>query len=199
MVDIAIVIPAAGASSRMGGRDKLLMEVGGEPILKRSVAMARTTGARVIVTLPGSGPMLPARRTALTGTGIRPVKIPDYHDGMSASLRAGVREAHQADGLMILLPDMPDITSDDLCAVITAFAEDPGRPVRAVGDFGRPGHPVIFPRRLFQEISVLTGDIGAQRVLDGENIRHVPLPSGHATTDLDTPEDWANWKRQQQR
>ena len=162
MVDIAIVVPAAGASSRMSGRDKLLMEVDDEPILKRCVTMAKGTGAKVIVTLPASGPMLPARRTVLTGTGIRPVEISDYHDGMSASLRAGIREAHQAEGLMVLLPDMPALTPEDLRAVIAAFAEDTSHPVRAVGEFGTPGHPVIFPRRLFQEISVLTGDIGAQ-------------------------------------
>lgn len=197
MVDIAIVIPAAGASSRMGGRDKLLMEVDGEPILKRCVTMAKATGARVIVTLPASGPMLPARRTALTGTGIRPVEISDYHDGMSASLRAGVREAHQVEGMMVLLPDMPALTPEDLRTVIAAFVEDPGHPVRAVGEFGKPGHPVIFPSRLFQEISVLTGDIGAHRVLDGEKIRRVTLPDAHATIDLDTPEDWAAWKNRQ--
>lgn len=197
MVDLAIVIPAAGASSRMGGHDKLLMEVGGEPIIRRCVAMAKATGAQVIVTLPQSGPMLPARRTALVGLGVRPVEIADYHDGMSASLRAGVREADQAEGLMVLLPDMPDLTPDDLRRVIAAFAEDPARPARAMGEFGAPGHPVIFPRRLFQEISVLTGDIGAQRVLEGEAIRKVPLPGAHATTDLDTPEDWVGWRRRQ--
>ena len=195
MVDLAIVIPAAGASSRMGGRDKLLIEVDGAPLLQRCVTMARKTGAQIIVTLPGSGPMLPARRAALSGTGVRPVEISDYHDGMSASLRAGVREARQAEGLMVLLPDMPDLAPEDLSAVIAAFAEDTSRPVRAVGAFGAPGHPVIFPRRLFQEISVLTGDIGAQRVLEGEDIRRVQLPGDRATTDLDTPEDWAAWHR----
>lgn len=194
MVDLAIVIPAAGASSRMGGRDKLLMEVDGAPLLQRCVAMAKGTGAHVIVTLPNSGPMLPARRAALSGTGVRPVEISDYYDGMSASLRAGVREARQAEGMMVLLPDMPDLAQDDLAKVIAAFAEDTSRPVRAAGAFGAPGHPVIFPRRLFQEISVLTGDTGAQRVLEGEDIRRVQLPGDRATTDLDTPEDWAAWK-----
>ncbi|MBC7142957.1 MAG: nucleotidyltransferase family protein [Rhodobacteraceae bacterium] len=196
MTDLAILIPAAGASRRMRGSDKLLEEVGGEPVLRHIAALAVGTGARVIVTLPASGPLVPARRAVLMGLGLRVVPVPDAHEGMAASLRAGAREIGQAEGLMILLPDMPGIDGRDLARLIAAFEEDPTCPLRATTEDGaEAGHPVILPRRLMQGMAVLTGDRGGRVVLEGEKLRTCALPGRRAVTDLDTPEDWEAWRR----
>lgn len=196
MIDLAILVPAAGASRRMRGSDKLLEDVGGEPALRHAAALAAETGAHVIVTLPASGPLVPARRAVLMGLGVRVVQIPDAHEGMAASLRAGARNIGQAEGLMVLMPDMPDIDSADLARMIAAFAADPTRPVRATTEDGaEAGHPVILPRRLMQQMAVLTGDRGGRVVLEGEAVQSVALPGRRAVTDLDTPEDWEAWRR----
>ena len=97
-------------------------------------------------------------------------------------------------GLMILLPDMPDIADHDLAALLDVFADDPLTPVRAASASGRAGHPVILPHRLFPGLLVLTGDEGARRVLAGEDVNLVPLEGDRAVTDLDTPEEWAAWR-----
>lgn len=195
MAELVILIPAAGASRRMRGADKLLEEIDGEPILRRTARIAAEAGAPVLVTLPDTGPLVPARRAALTGLGARILPVPDAHEGMAASLRAGAREIGPAEGLMILLPDMPEITAADLRRLARAFAEDPSMPLRAAtGDRTEAGHPVILPRRLMQEVAVLNGDRGARIVLEGERVRLVPLPGRHAVTDLDTPEDWDLWR-----
>ncbi len=196
MTDLAILIPAAGASRRMRGSDKLLEEVSGEPALRHMAALAVGTGATVIVTLPASGPLVPARRAVLLGLGVRIVSIPDAHEGMAASLRAGAREIGPAEGLMVLLPDMPGIERGDLDRLIAVFAKDPTRPVRATTEDGKEaGHPVILPRRLMQEMAVLTGDRGGRVVLEGEKVTLCALPGRRAVTDLDTPEDWQAWRR----
>ncbi|WP_318527805.1 nucleotidyltransferase family protein [Defluviimonas sp. WL0050] len=196
MPDLAILIPAAGASRRMRGTDKLLEVVDGQPQLRRATKMAMDTGAKVLVTLPGSGPLLPARQSALSGLRVAQILVDDWHDGMAASLRAGAVQAGLVEGLMILLPDMPGITRDDLEGMIAAFATDPSRPLRATTQGGQAaGHPVIFPRHLIQELTVLTGDRGGQIVLEGEAIRAYPLPGNRAIEDLDTPEDWAEWRQ----
>lgn len=191
---IPVLIPAAGASRRMGGHDKLLEEVDGEAILRRTARIASAQSARVLVSLPDGGRRAPGRRAALAGLAVTILPIKDAHEGMAASLRAGVAAAGTAEGLMIVLPDMPDITGDDIANLFKAFDVDMTRAVRAVTAAGVPGHPVILPRRLFAELSVLTGDQGARRVLAGENPGLCPLPGRHAVTDLDTPEDWANWR-----
>ena len=123
------------------------------------------------------------------------ITVADAHEGMAASLRAGVAWAHGAPGLMVMLPDMPGIGTGDLAALLAAFDADPTRPVRAAAEDGTEGHPVIFPRRLYGELAVLTGDVGGRALLQGEDVRAVIRPGQRAICDLDTPEDWESWRR----
>ncbi len=195
---IPILIPAAGASRRMGGRDKLLEEVDGEAILRRTARLALSHSARVLVSLPDSGMLAPGRRAALTGLSVTIVPIKDAHEGMAASFRAAVAAAGVAEALMILLPDMPDIDGTDIAQLFKAFAEDISKPLRAASSSGQPGHPVILPRTLFAELAVLSGDQGARRVLEGEDVRLLALSGQRAMIDLDTPEEWADWRATRQ-
>lgn len=194
MVDVAILIPAAGASSRMRGADKLMELVGGVTALRHAAAMATRVSPRVFVTLPEGGPHAAPRRAELAGLGTVQLPLPDAHEGMAASLRAGARAAGNADGLMILLPDMPDITEDDLRLLLAVFTDEPACPARLGTQDERDGHPVILPLRLFPGILVLTGDEGARRVLEDEEVNLVVLDDDRATRDLDTPEEWAAWR-----
>ena len=111
---LAILIPAAGASARMGGRDKLLERIDGVPLLARQVSRALATRAPVYVTTRADRP---ARIAALTGLDATPIIVDDPARGLSASIRAGVK-ALPADitALMVLLPDLPDIETSDLRA-----------------------------------------------------------------------------------
>lgn len=194
MEEVLILIPAAGASSRMRGADKLMEDVGGETALHRTARIARATGAKVVVTLPEGGPHVAPRKAELSGLDVVALPVRDAHEGMAASLRTGVEAAGSAPGLMVLLPDMPEITEEDIAGLIAAFAASPTTVLRAAAEDGTPGHPVIFPRRLYAEMAVQTGDVGGRRVLEGERVTLHPLPGRRAVTDLDTPEDWAAWR-----
>jgi molybdenum cofactor cytidylyltransferase len=191
---VAILIPAAGSSSRMRGRDKLLEPVAGEPLIARAARAALATGARVLVALP-SGSLGEARREALAGLGVEALSVSDAAEGMAASLRAGSAAAGAARALMILLPDLPELDSADLSAMLAAMPDDPAAPVlRATDQDGTHGHPVILPARLIPALAGLRGDVGARGVLVGEDVRTFQLPGKRATTDLDTPEAWAAWR-----
>ncbi|KPP87635.1 MAG: molybdenum cofactor cytidylyltransferase [Rhodobacteraceae bacterium HLUCCO07] len=190
MDPIAILILAAGASSRMRGRDKLCEDAAGQPLLSRVVTRAMATRIPVLVTLPG--PEHP--RTGLIG-GAGAVFVPDAQEGMGASIRAGVAALPPGTRAVMILPaDMPDITTADLETMRDAFRAAPDQVHRATSEDGTPGHPVVFPARLFPALLTLRGDAGARAVLRGEAIRLVPLPDRHALTDLDTPEDFAAWR-----
>ena len=76
---LTILIPAAGSSSRMLGADKLLENVGNEPILRRVVSIALAVTPDVIVTLRDPDP---DRRTALHGLPVQILTIPDAASGM---------------------------------------------------------------------------------------------------------------------
>lgn len=185
-----LAIPAAGTSSRMRGRDKLLEVVDGLPLVRRQ-AMAAVAVADTLVLLP---PDAPGRRKALDGLPLRIEPVPDHAEGLSASLR---RAANIAGGraLAILLPDVPGVTEAEINAVISAFARHGGdHVVRASDPEGRPGTPVVIPPRLLPRVRALRGDQGARTVLDGEKVLLVRFGDDRATRDLDTPEDWADWR-----
>jgi molybdenum cofactor cytidylyltransferase len=188
MTPLTILIPAAGASSRMRGTDKLLERVEDQPLLRRQVLIALPL-APVIVTLRPDDP----RAMVLQDLKVTILTVPDAATGLSASLRAAARSVTTA--LMILPADMPELTSADLAAVIAAFDHAPQISHRGAGADGTPGHPVILPARYLTEIINLSGDNGARSLLARDGVNLVPLPGAHATTDLDTPEDWARWRR----
>ena len=189
---IAIVIPAAGASRRMRGTDKLLERVDGQLLLRGVTARACAVSERVVVTVPDT---TSPRADAVASMPVTLVPIPDAKNGMSASLRHGVRlVGSDVDGLMILPADMPDITVDDLRAMIAAFT--PSMILQATSADGTPGHPVIFPKTLLSDFAHLTGDAGARSILQRNRdlLHHIALPAQHALTDLDTPEAWDAWR-----
>jgi molybdenum cofactor cytidylyltransferase len=195
MTGLAVLIAAAGASSRMRGRDKLLEPVAGRPILRHVARIALGLGAPVLVSLPEGRPL---RQTALDGLDrLSIAQIADAREGMAASIRAGTgwASAMEAQGLMILLADMPEIDLDDLKRMEAAFRRAPAAVFRAEDAGGMPGHPVIFPARLFSRLARVTGDSGAREVMAEARVSRVALPARHATTDLDTPEDWAKWRQ----
>lgn len=189
----AILILAAGQSRRMMGADKLLEPVAGQPLIRRQAQVALATGLPVWVTLP---PDRPLRIAALKGMAVGIVAVADAHLGISNSLKAG-NQAIPADLAIILwLADLPEITTDDLNALAIAAKAAPDAIIRGTTAAGKPGHPVVFPAHFRVELTTLTGDDGARDILSrhAANTVFVPLPGTRALTDLDTPEDWAQWR-----
>lgn len=191
-----ILLLAAGQSSRMRGIDKLLQEVDGKPLIRRQADIARsvTRGPVIVALPPGPHP----RYEALVGADVVMLPVPDATEGMNASLRTGFAALPtDADAAMLLLGDLPELTRADLARI--ALAHDPASDTliwRGTTQSGRPGHPIVFSSKLFGQFSALTGDGGGREVVKaaGSRIAHIPLPGNRARLDLDTPEDWANWR-----
>lgn len=194
---LPIIILAAGQSRRMRGRDKLLEDVGGMPMLRRQAKNARaaTTG-QVIVALP---PAPHPRHNTLSELDVTPLPVPNAAEGMNASLRAAIMAlAQDTPCAMVVLADLPDLTADDLIQV--------GQTVEIGGDTmiwrgatqdGAAGHPIVFRSDLFTELTALKGDSGGREVVAAHaaQTRLVPLEGARARADLDTPEQWAAWRR----
>ena len=198
---IPALIPAAGASGRMGGADKLLLEIEGEPLLRRILRAALAGGAPAFVMLD---PARPARAAAISGLKAHVCHVPDAaRAGLSASLRAGIaamRAEHpHAAGALIVLADMPRIGAEDIACLLREARRRPHAPLRAATDDGQPGHPVYLPMRLLARLQEAHGDLGARDLLRAERPRLIPLPRGDARCDIDSPEDWQRFlKRQRQ-
>lgn len=193
MAPLALVLLAAGAGRRMRGGDKLLEKVNGVALLRHLAMQALAAGLDpVAVTLR---PDAPARRAVLRDLSLSILPVPDADAGMSESLKVAAQWAMRegAGGLMVCPADLPELTARDFASLARAFDPD-GPPLRATSEDGAPGHPVIFPARLLPDFAALQGDRGAQPLLARHRPRLIALPDRHATTDLDTPEDWATWR-----
>lgn len=178
----------------MRGADKLLTPLhGGVPILHHVARIAISVSPHVAVTLR---PDDPARQAALDGLRLERLRVAQAQEGMAASLRAGAAWAlrQPVSALMIALPDMPDVTQGDFRALIAGQALHPHQPLRAASHKMQPGHPVILPRALLPELLHLSGDRGAAAILSAHPPRLHALPDKRALTDLDSPEDWENWR-----
>lgn len=197
---IAAIVLAAGQSRRMAGRDKLLETVGGRTLLRRTVQAAIASAAdRVLVVLREDDDL---RRATLTGLAAAIETNPRAAEGMGTSLAAGIRAlGPEVDGALILMADMPEITSADIGRLIAGFDPAEGRAiVRATSAGGEPGHPVLFGRRFFEVLAALEGDQGARQVVreNAEFVVDLALPGRAALTDLDTPDAWAQWRTAQE-
>lgn len=180
----------------MRGADKLLQQVGGVALLATVARRAFQVTPHVAVSLRAQDE---ARKQALDGLPVACLQIADAAEGMSASLRAGARWVMALDmqALMIALPDMPDISAQDMRDLFAAQEQEAQRPLRACAADNRPGHPVILPRALFPAMLNLRGDEGAKLLLRSHPPRLLPLRGQRAVTDLDTPEEWDAWRKGQ--
>ncbi|WP_236001100.1 nucleotidyltransferase family protein [Agrobacterium leguminum] len=188
-MSVAIVILAAGQSSRMGSAHKLLAEFDGMPLIHRSVVVASSCQSHSVIAVTGY-------RYAEIGAAITdlPVKLvynAEFSSGMASSLVLGVAaaEADQPDGIMIMLADMPAVTVSDLDALIAAFSCCEARSIVRAAAGDRPGNPVIFPRALYADLKKLTGDKGARELIrsSGFPVADIEIGDG-AIIDVDTPD-----------
>jgi molybdenum cofactor cytidylyltransferase len=183
---IAAVVLAAGRASRMGS-NKLVAELDGEAIVRRTVRSVIGSHARPIVVVTGH--QADAVRGALSGLDVRFVHNPDYGDGMSTSLRVGIAAAGPVDAALICLADMPRLRPAHFDAVIEAYrAGDPAQIIVPTCDRKR-GNPVLWPRHYFAEITALSGDVGARALIDrhADHVQLLALDDPAILVDVDTP------------
>ncbi|MBT8410192.1 MAG: nucleotidyltransferase family protein [Octadecabacter sp.] len=192
---IATLLLAAGQSTRMQGCDKLLEQVGDQPVLALLASRALAVGP-VYVTLPS--PDHP--RCAVLPLAAKRVIVHEAQSGMSASLRAGIAALpDDVSGVIILPADMPDITQLDLAAVKQRALDTNAPIIRAATPDGRFGHPTYFAASQFPRFAELTGDRGGAVLFKGmeQMTQTVTLQGDRAVLDLDTPEDWEAYRRRQ--
>ena len=191
---IASIVLAAGRSSRMGPRNKLLEPVNGEPMIRRAAATALASGTAPIVVVTGYEAA--AVTATLHGLDVTAILNPDYADGLSTSLRAGLRAlSPDIEGALILLGDMPETEVGVLRALMAAFTDASAIcvPMR----HGRRGNPVLWGRRYFAEMMELTGDAGAKPVMTrhAAQLIEVEVTTDSIFHDIDAPDDLMRLKR----
>ncbi|MBN9489335.1 MAG: molybdopterin-binding/glycosyltransferase family 2 protein [Alphaproteobacteria bacterium] len=191
---VAIVILAAGRSTRMGGPNKLLAEVDGHPLVVHAAKAAlRSQAVEVIVVLGHMADEVKAvvERAVPAKSRLRFVANANFADGISTSVRAGIGAlGKDIDAAIVQLGDMPAVSAPLLDRLIAAFSPVEGRSICVPTVRGKRGNPVLWDRRFFAEIGNLSGDSGAKHLI-GEHtdlVCEVEMSGEAALTDIDTPE-----------
>jgi molybdenum cofactor cytidylyltransferase len=186
---VAALVLAAGRSTRMGGRNKLLSDLDGKPLLLHAVDAALASQASQVVVVAGND----SEQTAgiLTGRDVVFVENPDFATGLSSSLARGLRALpDDVDGAIVMLGDMPRITATTIDRLIAAFNPTEGRAICAPTFSGKRGNPVLWGRRFFAEMEALSGDVGAKHLIGdyADLVAEVAMPDEAVLIDIDTPE-----------
>lgn len=197
---VAVLLLAAGRSTRMGGPNKLLQEVQGAPLVVHAVKAALASQAVEVVVVLGhmAGEVRAAIDAAVPAQArLRFATNPDFAQGLSTSVRTGVAAlGKDIDAAIVQLGDMPGVASDLLDRLMAAFSPVEGRSICVPTVGGKRGNPVLWARRFFAEMGQLSGDSGAKHLI-GEHadlVCEVEMPGEAAVTDIDTPEALAAWR-----
>lgn len=182
----------ASGFGRRFGSNKLLQEIDGIPMIQRAFAAlppALFHRAAVVSAWPELLSLAEAR-------GYRPVPNPDAAQGQSASIRLGLSQMRDMDGVLFAVCDQPWLRQESVLRLLDRFREHPDR-ICALSWQGLRGNPAVFPAALFSELLSLSGDRGGGQVIQ----THLPLlclvEAGRAEElrDVDTPADLENFRR----
>ena len=197
---VAVLVLAAGRSTRMGGPNKMLADANGAPLVVHAVKAALESQAIEIVVVLGhmADQVRAGIENAIPGRSrLRFVTNPDFVDGLSTSVRTGIGAlSSNVDAAIVQLGDMPGVGAGLLNRLIAAFSPVEGRAICVPTVGGKRGNPVLWARRFFPEMATLSGDSGAKHLI-GEHadlVCEVEMTGEAAITDIDTPEALKAWR-----
>lgn len=188
---VACIVLAAGSSRRAGPVNKLLQDLDGEPLIRRSVRTCISAAlGPVLVVLGHQSEQV---RAALSGLPVQFVDNPQHAEGMASSIRAGVQAlaAHSVSGAFVVLGDMPFLRQEELLTLAQAHTPSTQHlvvvPVAGAGSSRRRGNPVLWPARCFDQLLALRGDVGGKAILQASPgaVLEVPVEDGGVLRDVD--------------
>ena len=187
VLPIAGVILAAGAASRMG-QPKLLLSWKGETLIKRAARTALEAGLDPVMVVTGSGAV--EMQAALAGLSVQMVYNPDWGDGQSTSVRAGINALpEQTAAVIFMLADQPYVSTGLIQQLVKTYAQSrPSILAPFVGE--KRANPVLFDHSMFDALCWLQGDAGARSIFGRYPPTALPWPDERLLFDVDTPEDY---------
>jgi molybdenum cofactor cytidylyltransferase len=188
---VAGLVLASGMSRRFAGANKLLVPIGGVPVVRRTVQAYLAAGLDPVTVVLGHEANLVG--DALLGLPIQTVINPDFAQGQSRALGHGVHALpDRTSAAVIGVGDQPLLTGSVIRLLVDSYIITGRSPV-VPRYAGRRGNPVLFDRSLFPELLAVTGDQGGRPVIERhrDEILWLDLPDPRPGADLDSEEDYA--------
>lgn len=185
---VVAVILAAGLSTRMAPQNKLLLEFGGEPLVRRLAREALASNVARIFVVVGHDRW--NVRKAIADLPLSIVENPDYTESQMTSVRAGVLAAPDAKGYLIIPGDMPLLTAADFNHLIARFDELGGQKAVVPFDERERGNPIVIPGWSREEMYRRGINFGCRNLLINYPELVSPLKTNDPQffQDCDTPE-----------
>jgi molybdenum cofactor cytidylyltransferase len=188
---VAAIVLAAGQSRRMGGPNKLLATIAGKPLVRIVVEAALASSAAHVRVVTGN--LADRVGAALDGLAVEQVHNPDFAEGLSTSLRAGLAGLPaDVDAALVLLGDMPAVDAAIIDRLIAAYDPASGALIVVPTSAGKRGNPVLWSSRFFAGLAAVQGDTGGRHLIGAHPEAVVEVEVGAAVgLDIDTPEELA--------
>jgi nicotine blue oxidoreductase len=177
------------------GQPKALVELAGEPLVRRSLRVLRDGGCAPLVVVLGAAA---AEVRAQLPPDVIAVVEPEWDEGMGASLRAGLAALGRLDpqpvAALIHLVDLPGVTAEAVARLAARSAPDA---LARAAYAGNPAHPVLIGQRHWDRvIGSATGDAGARGYLAGNpDVELVECGDVADPDDVDTADQLDRWSR----
>jgi molybdenum cofactor cytidylyltransferase len=187
---IGAVLLAAGSGSRLGGRPKALLELGGVPLIRRQLIALSGAGVDEVVVVLGH--YAEAIEAAVRDFPVTLAHNPSPDDGQASSVRIGLQAlSGKLDAVIIALADQPLVNAQDISALIGAFKKRGDAAMVVPRVAGEPGNPVMLQASLRDEW--LAGDAEAAcrrwRLDHPERVCWFDTDNHRYRIDIDTPND----------
>ncbi|WP_372617665.1 NTP transferase domain-containing protein [Falsiroseomonas sp.] len=187
---VCALVLAAGRSRRMAPLNKLLVpDSKGVPMIARVVDNVLASHARPVIVVTGHE--RERIEEALAGRPVLFAHADDYAEGLSASLKAGLRAVPpEAEGMLVCLGDMPLVSGEMLDRLIGAFDPEEGRAIVQPTYRGKQGNPMLWSREFLADMLTISGDVGARHLAarNAERLVEVEMASDAVLRDFDTTE-----------
>lgn len=186
MHNIAIILLAAGGSSRMGS-PKQLLDFQGKKLIQ--IVVERLLACRCFPTVIVLGAEAQRIAPYCNYPDLNVIENPNWNTGMASSIRCGLEFVEtlfpEVEQILFALADQPFVDAEHYYALLEAAVRSPDK-VIAAHYAGQVGAPMVFARRHFPMLSRLSGDRGAGalvRSMDACEVVEVPLPQAAVSWD----------------
>lgn len=193
-IHIAGIVLAGGQSRRMGAINKLTETVKGKPMVCHAIDASIQAGLEELIVVTGHESA--AVRDAIGERQVQFVQNDEFAEGLSTSLKAGIGALDASvTHALVLLGDMPKISSDDIKRFIEAASTAENPKIIVATHLGKRGNPVLWPKAHFEALMAISGDTGARHIIGENSDDVILLELGEtASLDLDTPEALSDYR-----
>jgi molybdenum cofactor cytidylyltransferase len=188
------IILAAGESTRFGA-PKQLLDWKGKPFVRQVAETALQAGLKPVVVITGFHAA--DVESALSGLPVTIIRNPQYQQGQSTSIRAGINSLPSpgmVGAAIFLLADQPQIPEDVIRALVESHGQNMQSILAPLVLEDRRANPVLFDCDTFPDLMQLTGDVGGRGIFDKHRVEYLPWHDDNLLLDVDKPEDYQRLK-----